>query len=442
MESTPETPTPAPPHHQGRRFFYGWVIVATMFIVSVAQTAQYNPAVSVFVKPITEEFGWSRTTFSSAIGLGGLVGAALALVIGPILDKRGPRIPTLIAFMLLGGVVMSLSQISEVWQFYAIIVTNRALITGFLSIVAGVVVSKWFIRRRGRAMSFSITGIRFGQAIFPPYATFFVLRYGWQNAAIALGGLVWLMTLIPVALFLRRQPEDMGLRPDGDDPTSSVETADSESPNQQPAPVEEASFTLSQALRTRAFYLILFATSALAFNIGGINFNLFPHLTDQGVPESHAAAILTVWSLIGATASLIVGFVAERMHVRFVMALAFTFATAGVLILVITDDVPTALAFSVVHGLSFGSLPMLMNLVWADYYGRRHQGAIRGFVTPFQVIVQAGGPIIGTLSYDFIDTYVPAFALFAGLYLASAAAMLLARPATLPQSTAAEQQAR
>ena len=412
----------------GRRFYYGWVIVATMFIVSVAQTAQYNPAVSIFVKPITQEFGWSRTTFSTAIGLGGLVGAALALIVGPILDRRGPRIPTLIAFMLLGGVVMSLSQISEIWHFYAIIVTNRALITGFLSIVAGVVVSKWFIRRRGRAMSFSITGIRFGQAIFPPYATFFVLRSGWQTAAIALGGLVWLMTLLPVALFLRRQPEDMGLQPDGDGPASDDE--DFGSP-QAYAASEEASFTLSQALRTRAFYLILFATSALAFNIGGINFNLFPYMTDQGMSEAQAAMILTVWSLVGATGSLIVGFVAEKMHVRFVMALAFSFATAGVVLLMTTDDVPTALVFSLVHGLSFGSLPMLMNLVWADYYGRRHQGTIRGFTTPFQVIVQAGGPIIGTLSYDLIDTYVPAFILFAVLYILSALAMLLAKPVSL-----------
>ena len=152
MDAAPKKP--APPL-LGRRFYYGWVIVATMFIVSVAQTAQYNPAISIFVKPITEDFGWSRTTFSTAIGIGGIVGAGLAVVIGPILDRRGPRIPTLIAFMLLGGVVMSLSQISEIWQFYAIIVTNRALNTGFLSIVAGVVVAKWFIRRRGRAMSSS-----------------------------------------------------------------------------------------------------------------------------------------------------------------------------------------------------------------------------------------------------------------------------------------------
>lgn len=426
MDAAPKKP--APPL-LGRRFYYGWVIVATMFIVSVAQTAQYNPAISVFVKPITEDFGWSRTTFSTAIGIGGIVGAGLAVLIGPILDRRGPRIPTLIAFMLLGGVVMSLSQISEIWQFYAIIVTNRALNTGFLSIVAGVVVAKWFIRRRGRAMSFSITGIRFGQALFPPYATFFVLRSGWQSAAIALGGLVWAMTLVPVALFLRRQPEDMGLRPDGDSPAD--EDSDGLESPQSYAASEEVSFTLAQALRTRAFYLILFATSALAFNIGGINFNLFPYMTDQGMSEAQAAMILTVWSLIGATGSLIVGFIAERMHVRFVMALAFSFATAGVALLIITDDVPTALTFSLVHGLSFGSLPMLMNLVWADYYGRRHQGAIRGFTTPFQVIVQAGGPIIGTLSYDFIDTYLPAFILFAALYLLSALAMLLARPVSL-----------
>ena len=431
MNANPKTP--APPRG-GRRFYYGWVIVATMFIVSVAQTAQYNPAISVFVKPITQEFGWSRTTFSTAIGIGGIVGAGLAVVIGPILDRRGPRIPTLIAFMLLGGVVMSLSQISEVWQFYTIIITNRALNTGFLSIVAGVVVSKWFIRRRGRAMSFSITGIRIGQAIFPLYATSVMLRFGWQSAAIALGALVWAMTLVPVALFLRRQPEDMGLRPDGDSPAE--EDGDGFDSPQSYAAGEEASFTLSQALRTRAFYLILFATSALAFNIGGINFNLIPYLTDQGMSDTQAALVLMAWSVVGAIGSLIVGFVAERMHVRFVMALAFSFATAGVGLLIITDDVPTALVFSLVHGLSFGSLPMLMNLVWADYYGRRHQGAIRGFTTPFQVIVQAGGPIIGTLSYDFIDTYLPAFILFAALYLLSALAMLLARPAPHPDAVA------
>ena len=426
--------TPAPPS-SGRRLYYGWVIVGTMFIVSLAQTAQYNPAMSIFLKPITEEFGWSRTTFSSAIAIGGLVGAMLAIIVGPILDRRGPRTLTFVAFLLMGMVTMALSSVSEVWQLYAIIVTNRALITGLLSIVAGVAVSKWFIRRRGRAMSFAVTGLRFGQAIVPPYTTFFVLRTGWQSAAIALGAFIWILTLIPVILLLRRQPEDMGLRPDGERDRNGDGAAGSE---QLEAFQDqgEVSFTLAQALRTPAFYLILFATSGLAFNIGGLNFNLFPFLTDQGISEAVAAGILTTWSLISAVGSLGAGFIAERLHVRFVMAIAFAVATGGVVALIFTDDLPTALVFAFIHGLSFGALPMLMQLVWADYYGRRHQGAIRGFVTPFQVIVQAGGPIAGTLVFDLMDTYIPAFALFGVIYVACAIAMLLAKPVTWRASMA------
>ncbi len=432
METDPITP--APPR-SGRRLYYGWVIVGTMFIVSLAQTAQYNPAMSIFLKPITEEFGWSRTTFSSAIAIGGLVGAMLAIIVGPILDRRGPRTLTFVAFLLMGMVTMALSSVSEIWQLYAIIVTNRALITGLLSIVAGVAVSKWFIRRRGRAMSFAVTGLRFGQAIVPPYTTFFVLRTGWQSAAIALGAFIWVLTLVPVILLLRRQPEDMGLRPDGE----RDRNGDGEAGSEQLEAFQdqgEASYTLAQALRTPAFYLILFATSGLAFNIGGLNFNLFPFLTDQGISEAAAAGILTVWSLISAVGSLGAGFIAERLHVRFVMAIAFAVATGGVVALIFTDDLPTALVFAFIHGLSFGALPMLMQLVWADYYGRRHQGAIRGFVTPFQVIVQAGGPIAGTLVYDVMDTYIPAFALFGVIYVASAIAMLLAKPVTWKASTA------
>ena len=434
METNPITP--APPR-SGRRLYYGWVIVGTMFIVSLAQTAQYNPAMSIFLKPITEEFGWSRTTFSSAIAIGGLVGALLAVIVGPILDRRGPRTLTFVAFLLMGMVTMALSSVSEIWQLYAIIVTNRALITGLLSIVAGVAVSKWFVRRRGRAMSFAVTGLRFGQAIVPPYTTFFVLRTGWQSAAIALGAFIWILTLVPVILLLRRQPEDMGLRPDGDLPRDG----DGESGSDQLAAFTDAgevSFTLAQALRTPAFYFILFATSGLAFNIGGLNFNLFPFLTDQGISEAAAAGILTTWSLIGAVGSLGAGFIAERLHVRFVMAIAFAVATGGVVALIFTDDLPTALVFAFIHGLSFGALPMLMQLVWADYYGRRHQGAIRGFVTPFQVIVQAGGPIAGTLVYDVMDTYIPAFALFGVIYVASAIAMLLAKPVTWKASMASK----
>ena len=429
MDVEPKSVAPPP---GGRRLYYGWVIVGTMFIVSLAQTAMYNPALSIFLKPITEELDWSRSTFSIAIGIGNILGAVLAVSIGPILDRHGSRVPVFLGFLIMGGALVALSFIAELWHFYAVVVANRALIAGLLSIVAGIVVSKWFIRRRGRAMAFSVTGLRVGQAIVPPYTTFFLLQYGWRTAAVALGGFVWVLTLIPVILFLRRQPEDMGLRPDGDDQIDDDEGYATVGRSQSAAQSEEVSFTLTQALHTPAFYLILFATSGLAFNIGGLNFNLFPFLTDQGISSAAAAGILSTWSVISVVGSLGAGFLAERLHVRYVMAIAFVAATAGIFTLILTESVPMALLFAAVHGLSFGALPMLMQLVWADYYGRRHQGAIRGFVTPAQVIVQAGGPVVGTLVFDLMDTYIPAFILFGVVYMAAAGAMLLARPLTPP----------
>ena len=239
-----------------------------------------------------------------------------------------------------------------------------------------------------------------------------------------------MLTLIPVILFLRRQPEDMSLRPDGDDMIDDSVDGLGEGLSAQRS--EEVSYTLKEALHTPAFYLILFATSALAFNIGGLNFNLFPFLTDQGLSSGAAAGILTAWSIVSAVGSIGGGFIAERLHVRFVMAIAFVVATTGVVALIFTQSITVALIFAAVHGLSFGALPMLMQLVWADYYGRRHQGAIRGFVTPAQVIVQAGGPIVGTLVFDLMHTYIPAFILFGAIYVAAAGAMLLARPLRVP----------
>ena len=400
--------------------------MGTMVAVTFAQTAQYNPALSVFLKPITEEFGWSRSTFAGAITVGTLVGGFLAVFIGPILDKRGPRAVVFIGFVVLGAATMGIALVSELWHFYAMIITGRALIAGLLSIVAGVVVSKWFVRRRGRAMAFAVIGTRLGQVVMPLYVQMILLFMGWRIAALALGGLVWAVTLAPAVLLLRRQPEDMGLLPDGDTVDETVDSVDGKSGS--PPRAVEVSLTLKQAMRTRSFYFIVFATSGLAFNIGGINFNLYPYLTDQGISNEGAITVLTAWSAVSAVGALAVGFLAERFHVRFVMAVAFGIVTLGVLVLMATKALPMAYLFAAIHGLAFGALPMLMQLVWADYFGRAHQGAIRGFVTPVQLVLQAGGPLTGTLIYDMVGNYFPAFILFSVIYLASALAMLLAKP--------------
>ncbi|MDA1096804.1 MAG: MFS transporter [Chloroflexi bacterium] len=403
------------------RFYYGWVIVATMAVVTMAQTAEFNPVLGVFLKPMTAEFGWSRAEFAGAITVGTIVGGFVAVGIGPLLDRFGPRWILTVAFALLGATIVGMAAVGVLWHFYALMAAGRALVSGVIAITTGVVISKWFIRKRGRAMALSTTGTRFGNALMPLYVQLVLGAFGWRMAAVALGGFTWALTIIPTALFLRRQPEDMGLHPDGDaTPVSGVVD--------QAGISDGGSFTVREAARTKAFYIILITTSAIYFTGAGVNFNLFPHLTDAGISPTAAVTVLTVWSILSSIGGLAAGFVAERGHVRLVMVVTFLLVAVGVGLLSITKDLTTAYLFAIVHGITFGGVPILQQLVWADYFGRRHQGAIRGAITPVQMTSNALAPLVTNLVYGVTGSYAPVFAVFILVYVLAAGAMVLAIP--------------
>jgi MFS family permease len=409
------------------RVYYGWVIVATMSVVTMAQTAEFNPVLGVFLKPMTEEFGWSRSEFTGAIAIGTICGGLAAMVVGPLLDRFGPRWVLFFGFLAMGGTIAGLAGVDRLWQFYILMASSRILVSGVISIATGVVISKWFIRRRGRAMALATTGTRIGNALMPLYVQTVLGLFGWRSAALALGAFTWAITLLPTSLLLRRQPEDMGLLPDGDSPRDAAgrQAADGTARVDSPP---EASFTLREALRTRAFYLVLFVTASLFFIGAGVNFNLFPYLTDQGISPSAAVTVISTWSLVSAVGGLAMGVIAERVHVRIVMSGAIFLVGLGIFILSIADSLGTAYLFALVHGLTFGGIPMLQQLVWADYFGRRSQGAIRGFVTPVQMTANAFGPLTAAFVFDQLGSYVPIFRVYILIYVVASVAIFLAKP--------------
>ena len=392
-----------------------------MAVVTMAQTAEFNPVLGVFLKPMTAEFGWTRAEFAGAITVGTIVGGFVAVGIGPLLDRLGPRWILTVAFALLGATIAGMAAVAALWHFYALMAAGRALVSGVIAITTGVVISKWFIRKRGRAMALSTTGTRFGNALMPLYVQLVVGAFGWRMAAVALGGLTWAITIIPTALFLRRQPEDMGLHPDGDPAPVS-------NPVDQAGMSDDGSFTVREAARTKAFYIVLITTSAIYFTGAGVNFNLFPHLTDAGISPTAAVTVLTVWSILSSIGGLAAGFVAERVHVRLVMVVTFLLVAVGVGLLSITNDLTTAYLFAIVHGITFGGVPILQQLVWADYFGRRHQGAIRGAITPVQMTSNALAPLVTNLVYGVTGSYTPVFTVFVLVYVLAAGAMVLAPP--------------
>ena len=153
--TAPDTPHPGVPRlWPFKRGYYGWGIVATSVLVSFAQVPMYGPVLSVFVKPIGDDTGWSRGDISLAFTIGSLMGSVASSIVGHYIDRYGARVSVVIAGLVITGVLIGLAMMQEVWQFWILFGTGRTAALAGINMGTSVAVANWFIRKRGRAVSF------------------------------------------------------------------------------------------------------------------------------------------------------------------------------------------------------------------------------------------------------------------------------------------------
>ncbi|MBI4200786.1 MAG: MFS transporter, partial [Chloroflexi bacterium] len=263
---------------RARRLYYGWLVVMTVGLAGFAQSPGTFPVLSVLLTPITEEFHWNRTVFAGATSTGSILGGVVAFLLGAVLDRFGPRWIMTGALLVLGGALLLLSLISALWQFYLLIILTRVATMGVLGLALGVVVPKWFVVKRGRAVALSGIGGVAGGSITPLYVGMVAEMISWRAAAATAGLVVWAVALLPSILFLRRRPEDMGLLPDG---LSQEELRHIQTPGQNAASTRartEVSYTLRQVLRFRSFYLLVAAFTLLLVVMPGMVLHMVAYL--------------------------------------------------------------------------------------------------------------------------------------------------------------------
>ena len=418
---TPKRPRP--------RLYYGWVIVIVMAAIGLVQTGVTNPANGIFLKPVTEHFGWSRSLFVGAVSAGTIVGGVAAVAIGPALDRYGPRWIVSVGVLLVGGALISLAFVHNAWQFYLAMIVGRASLQAALNLGAAVVVPKWFIRQRGRAVAFSGLGMRAGNAISPLIAQGIVSGFGWRPAFFGLGVLVLAVALLPAMLFLRRQPEDMGLRPDGD-PLEKAAHTGGERP--QPSAGGEMNFTMRQAAATPAFWLITISAAFSLIVVAGINLNLVAYLEDQGLSAGNAVAVLTIISLVSMPSSIVAGFLSERIALRPSLAVTYLALALSIFVLLRVDTLLLSVLYGVYFGLFFGLMITLSNLIYPHFFGRQALGAIRGVTTPLQMGAIATGPLVASAGYDVTGEYTLVFVVFLVLLALGGLLILIARRPAAP----------
>ena len=410
------------------KLFYGWYVLAIGMFGAFMGAATSQVFMSTMLKPLTEEFGWSRTTATGAITTGTIMAGLFSFPFGKLADRYGPRLLSSLGAFVIACTYVAITKFSNLWQFYVIFVIARVVTANTLSsIVPQTAAVNWFRRFRGRALGLLSMATPLGASVLAFIAQLVMERHGWRTVFMSFALVMVFLQAIPAALVLRRRPEDLGLVPDGGKSERVISA-----PTGQPLAQGEVPWTLGDAIRTRTLWLLI-AAIVLALTINaGVGFHLVAYYTDVGIVPSVAVGALSIYALTGALANVIWGFLSERLPERLLASVVMILTSAAILYLQSVRTAAGAFLFAVLFGLTSRGEGTLVNIIMAHYYGRSSYGAISGFVYPFNMFGLGFGPLICSVFFDLTGSYQLLFRVFVAASMISALLFWLAKKPTPP----------
>src|SRR5690348_14091585 len=405
------------------RLYYGWVLIATLGLTTIISYGATYYLFSVLVVPVSRELGASRTGLSGAYALGTILAGVIGVPVGRLVDRRGARLLMATGSALIGAMLLALARVQTVWQFYAIWVPGFAVGTALTFYpVSFTVVANWFERRRGAALATLTLLGGLASPVFIPLAGVLIQRFGWREA-LPLLALAQFGVALPLhSLVVRRHPEDLGLRPDGE---AAALGMDARQPGGVPVAPESAAApvavshgeTLRAALRGRAFWLLT-AAYALATLAGAIPLvHGVAYLIGRGYDAVLAAGVLGAVGLASLPGRVLLNLLGDRVGPQPLLGLCLGAEAGGILLLLHGVSLGWLVAYVIVYGAAFGALSPLRAAVMAEHFGRRAYGAITA-AQGVPVALCAGlGPVAAGWLYDRLGSYAPAFWLSIGAFL-------------------------
>jgi sugar phosphate permease len=389
------------------RIAAGWWVIGGSFLVYFMSGGLFYTA-TVFLKALTTEFGWSRGEVSGAFALGFLLTGFAAPFWGRLADRRGPRAALLPGAVLTGLFAIALSQVDSLLALYALYSLLTIAAAGISLIPVSVLISNWFVEKRGRAMGIANTGEGLGSLLLTPLAAVLIASFGWRSAYVVLGAGV-LALLIPVVLGLRGRPQDVGLLPDGvaageGDPSATPALGGAPA---VASPAAAPDLTLAAALRGSAFWVTCIAWFVVLMPVAAVNLHQVPLMTDLGLSIERAsliAALAAGMSIVGRAGF---GLLSERFPIRAVFSVCYVALGAGVALLwAATQLGPSTLwLYVVVFGIAIGGAFALAPLFVAAVFGVRALGEIFGVLAIAATLGGAVGPWLAGVLFDRTGSY-------------------------------------
>ena len=406
-----------------QRFYYGWIVVAVAALTLLV-SAGVRSAPGVFLVPLQEDMQWSVGVISFAVSIGLLVLGLTAPVSGWLIDRYGPRVLAIIALVLISISMAASAFIQQPWQLALLWGGISGVGTGIISGVLGATVAmRWFVARRGLVIGMFGASTSAGQLIFVPALMLAATTLGWRASSLVLS-LIAMVAVLPVLLFLRNDPADVGQVPLGATPATTVPRARSEQG------------VMRRAVRSLEFWLLagtFFICGATSSGLVGTH--LIPFAHDHGIAQTTAAGMLALMGAMNFVGTLGSGWLTDRYDPRKLLAVYYGFRGISLLFLPFVTEPVGLAAFAVLFGLDYiATVPPTTALV-ADNFGRRNVGTVYGWVFCSHQVGAACAAWMGGLARDSFGDYGLAF--FVAGTLAVAGALLALRINRTPVLAAA-----
>ena len=409
-------------------FYYGWVIVAVVF-VSMGIGVNARTAFSLLFPPILAEFRWERAVTAGAFSFGFLVSAAMSPMLGRMMDRSGPRVVMELGVALMAAGLLLAPLTTEVWHLYA----TLGVLVGAGSVCLGysgqsLFLPNWFVRRRGLATGMAFAGVGIGSIVLLPAIQIVIENAGWRAACWSMGLLV-LIVLGPINLLLRKRPEDIGLRPDGE--AAPAPNATAKPTNIVDPDWAAVDWTLRRAMLTARFWWIALGYFCGLYAWYAVQVHQTKYLTEIGFSSTVAAWALGWVSLIGIPGQVALGHISDRIGREWVWtagALGFGVCYLALLLLQVFPNAPLLYVMVIAQGgLGYGLTSVFAAIV-AEIFQGKHYGTIFGTLMLSAITGGALGPWATGALFDAYGDYTLAFMIGIGVSIVSVLAIWRAAP--------------
>ena len=411
--------------------YYGWVVVAAASTVVFARMAPAITTLTVLIFPISQQLGWSRTLIAGSVSAGAIASLALAPAVGWAIDRFGARPVLVVSVLALGVAMLSLAWATIPLTFYIAFASARVVFHTSAPIGASTVAARWFIAKRGRAIGVIFLIGAVGGIVYTMVASLVVESYGLKTTWIVIGLMVLVISVAPSLLLVAERPEDVGLLPDGDEP--AADAARKMSPTSafsevEKMTLEEDSWSLSDAVRSGTFWLLILMGFACYFVHTSIGVHMGAYFRDIGLGATSAALAVSVSWIVSAIGSLVWGWVTDRIQVRYAYCGMFLFQAGSTLYLMFTGGTAGVFLASALFGVVSAGSNVVPSVIYANYFGRSSLGKIRGLGEVGVLLGQGTGPVIAGVLFSLQGGYDTIFAVFIVLALGCSLLALKARP--------------